>query len=252
MSSFNPSESTVGQNIDRGMDLFRRAHVGDAAAVAGTTPRRVLLVLDGSGQDKCSVPLAAHLKARFGCELFVADARETDPAAEKCEAVAADLAARPLARTPGESFEQILAAVESSGCDLALTPCPFGREPESVGPHSAGLTTDMLLARSPVPLLVIRWPFPVDLPDDGVVGGWDASAANPFAKIVITVVGENDAARPAAGWACGLVTERGGVALELILEDEFYENVRAAAARTGPGRRHLARAAHAGLAQRVR
>ncbi len=233
MSSFNPSESTVGQNLDRGMDLFRRAHVGDVAPLRPLTPRNVLLVLDGSRQDACSAPLAAYLKARFGCTLHVADARESDRSDAKSLEVADELRARALPRTAGESYEQILAAIASSGCDLAIVPCPFGREPESVGPHSAGLTTDMLLARCPTPMLIVRWPFPVkpffiDDPEEGSGEFPAAGGASPFAKIVVTVVGENDAARPAAAWACGLVSAGGGVHLELMLEEEFYQNVRAA------------------------
>ncbi|MFH5805764.1 hypothetical protein [Alienimonas sp. DA493] len=233
MSSFDPSESTVGQNLDRSMDLFRRAHVGDAAPVRPTTPRRALLVLDGSGQDACSAPLAAYLKARFGSELFVADARENDRTDAKAVEVAAQLHAKALPRSEGESYEQILAAVERTGCDLAIVPCPFGREPESVGPHSAGLTTDMLLAQCPVPLLVVRWPFPVkpyfkDNPEQGSGEFPAAGGASPFAKIVVMVVGENDAARPAAEWATGLVAPGGSLNLELLLEEEFYQNVKAA------------------------
>ena len=231
MSSFDPSESTVGKNLDRGMDLFRRAHVGDAAAVRPVTPRSVLLALDGSGQDACGIPLAAHLKARFGCAVSVVDAREADPADDRSLDVAEQLGGKALPRLDGESFEQILAAVQRSDCDLIITPCPFGREPESVGPHSAGLTTDMLLARSPVPLLVVRWPFPVKpynvgAPEEGS-GEFPASAgASPLAKIGMTLIGENEAARSAAGWACGLVSEGGSVSLELLLEEEFYQNVR--------------------------
>ena len=230
MSPFDPSESSVGRNLDQGMDLFRRAHVGDAAPVVAVTPASVLVVLDGSGQDACSVPLAAHLKARFGCELAVADARETDAAADACERAAADLSATPLPRTEGESYEQILAAVDRSGCDLLITPCPFGREPESVGPHSAGLTTDMLLARCPVATLVVRQPFPVPPPAAG--GG----PASPFAKLVVTLIGENSAARTAAGWACGLVSGGGSIGLELLLEREFYENVREVLMQLDPDR----------------
>lgn len=232
MSSFVPSESSVGWNLDRGLNLFRKAHVGDAAAVAPLAPARLLAVLDGSRQDATTVGLARHLKARFGCAVSVADARETpdgtpgDPAA--AEAAAADLStpgapAVALPRTAGESYRRILDAVGAAGCDLAVVPCPFGREPEDVGPHSAGLTTDMLLAQCPVPLLVVREPFPVG-------GGNDNEAGDPpFGKIAVVLIGENAAARTACGWACGLAETAGGrpnLDLELLLEEEFFENVR--------------------------
>ena len=227
MSSFVPSENSVGRNLDRGVNLFRKAHVGDAAAVAPRTPRHVLAVLDGSRQDGTTVGLARHLKARFGCGVSVTDSRETpdgspgDPAA--AEAAAAGLGAAALPRTAGESYRRILDAVAESGCDLAVVPCPYGREPEETGPHSAGLTTDMLLAQSPVPLLVVREPFPVGGSND------DAAGDPPFGKIAVVLIGENAAARAACAWACGLAETAGGrpnLGLELLLEEEFFENVR--------------------------
>ena len=164
--SIRPRAASAGTSI-RGWTCSAGPTSATPPRSCPSPPASVLVVLDGSGQDACSVPLAAHLKARFGCELAVADARETDAAADACERAAADLSAAPMPRTEGESYEQILAAVDRSGCDLLITPCPFGREPESVGPHSAGLTTDMLLARCPVPMLVVRQPFPVAPPAAG-------------------------------------------------------------------------------------
>ncbi|MEM9703155.1 MAG: hypothetical protein AAF907_12000 [Planctomycetota bacterium] len=221
------------------MDLFRRARVGDAAPIRPTAPRNVLLTLDGSGQDACSKPLAAYLKARFRCDLNVLDARESDRANTTALAVAEELRAKAVPRLEGESDQQILAAIDRTGCDLAIVPCPFGREPQSVGPHSAGLTTDLLLARSPAPLLVVRWPFPVkpffeDEPEAGSGEFPAAGGASPFSKITMTLVGENDAARPAAAWAAGLVAAGGGVQLELLLEEELYQAVKAALVQLDP------------------
>ena len=232
MPPFDPSETAVGRDLDRGLNLFRKAHVGDAAAVPVLTPGHVLAVLDGSAQDRCTLGLARHLKARFGCRLSVADAREADPpattspaaaaAAVSLEEAAASLGATPLARTAGESYERTLAAVEASGCDLVIVPCPYGREPAGPGRDSAGLTTDMLLARCPVPLLIVREPFEVG------ENNADGSAGDPpFGKVCVVLIGENAAARAACGWACGLVGgPHADVDLELLLEEEFFENVR--------------------------
>ena len=224
MPSFDPSAGDVGADIDRGVGLFERARVGDAAPVEPITPARVLAVLDGSTQDACTLGLTARLKARFGAAVLVADARTTDAGAGPGETVAAGLGGTALPRTGGESHDQILAAVEASGCDLVIVPCPFGRDLENVGPDSAGTVIDVLLARCPVPLLIVREPFEVS-PDASGTGG-----AAPFGRVAVLLIGENAAARRAAGWACGLtgggVGQPGAVRLTLVLEREFYENVR--------------------------
>ena len=159
MASFDPSESAVGEDLNRGVNLFRKAHVGDAAPVPVRAPGHVLAVLDGSGQDACTLGLARHLKDRYGCRVSVADARESDDAVAPAENAAADLGGAVVPRSAGASSEQILAAAERSGCDLTIVPCPFGRESEGAGPQSAGPTADVLLARCPTPMLVVREPF---------------------------------------------------------------------------------------------
>ena len=233
MSSFVPSETAVGRDLDRGVNLFRKAHVGDAAPVAPIVPRRVLAVLDGSGQDATTVGLARHLGARFGCALFVADGREMSdgppPAADDAvPRAAADLGATALPPTAGASDRRVLDAIAASGCDLAIVPSPCGREPGGAGPRSAGETTDLLLARSPVPLLLVREPFPVG--GGGAGNGAGDGGDPPFGKIAVILIGENAAARAACGWACGLAETAGGwpnLDLELLLEEEFFENARA-------------------------
>jgi hypothetical protein len=63
-----------------------------------------------------------------------------------------------------------------------------------------------------VPLLVVRESY--DLSEQ------------PFARIVMVLVGENEAAQLAARWAAGLVAPGGELELILLLETETYENVR--------------------------
>ncbi len=111
----------------------------------------------------------------------------------------------------GESYEQILAAIQSSECDLVVVPSPFGRDLDKVGSASTGTVIDVLLARAPVPLLVIRQPYD---PEDV-----------PFERVSMVLIGENEAAQSAACWTAGMVAPQGHIELLLILEREVLENV---------------------------
>ena len=226
---FEPSTHRVNEGLDLSLDLFRRAKVGDAAELTPAVPRHVLVVLDGSGQDACSAALGAYLRDRFGCRLSVADAREHDAAADYAGRTAGECGGTAVPRFEGSGQKQVLESIAHTGCDLAVVPCPCGHEAAALDGDSAGTIVDVLLARSPVPLLIIRHPFPVPpyRPDGGpdAAGGTDAPP-DPFRHVVMVLIAENDAARAAASWAVGLVGRGGDVGLTLLLEDEFYENVR--------------------------
>ncbi len=224
---FEPFERDVDRDVEESMSLFRRAQIGD---VAGIEPRRaghVLLVLDGSAQDDLSIRFAQHLHEHMGARLSVVDARETAEGNSLAAEQGSMLAATVLDRQTGESFDQILAGIDRSQCDLVILPCPYGRNLESVGPDSVGTVIDVLLSRSPVPLLVVREPYQPD--------------GNLFDSIVIGLIGENEAAHRAAEWAVGLRQAVGQLQLVLMLETEFYENVRDLLATVAPEQRFDAR-----------
>ena len=127
--------------------------------------------------------------------------------------VVKSLGAQAEPKTSSDSFTQILTATDHSKCDLLITPCPYGRDLEAVGPDSAGTVIDVLLARSPVPILVVRKPY--------------ESQEDLFHQIVMILTAENEAAPDAATWATGLIAPKGLFHLVLVLEREMYENIAA-------------------------
>jgi hypothetical protein len=208
-----PSEREVDQALAASMKMFERVQLGEVAPLEPRRPERMLLALDGSSQDATSIAIAAKLRERFSAEVSVlaacTDARQVAAGAVE------KLGSGQIVTSAGEqgSFEQILAAIETSNSELVLMPCPFGRDFEQIGPDSAGTVVDVLIARSPVPLLVIREPHEVD--------------GTPFQHVAMPLVGENQAAHDAAAWGAALVAPGGRFELLLVLEDEFHENVSA-------------------------
>ncbi|MBW3598054.1 MAG: universal stress protein [Planctomycetes bacterium] len=210
---YDPSERKIDRDVEESMRLFQRSQVGEAAPLAPLQPKRVLVAADGSSQDATSIAVADRLRKRFGCELAVLDARDSaagDDLTNKLTAGLQDV--EQLTKPSGESFEQILSAAESWKCDLLILPCPYGRDFEKVGADSAGTVLDVLLARSPIPLIAIRRPFEPE--------------AAPFQRVVFSLWRENEAAVLAASWAAGMIAPGGHLRLELVLEEEFYENIR--------------------------
>jgi hypothetical protein len=195
------------------MDLFSRARVGSVAPIDPRRPETVLVALDGSTQDGLSIAIAGNLRERFGCAVAVVDAREGDPPDELAAQVARSLGGRAVPKTPDDSFAQILSAVDQSKCNLLITPCPYGRDLESVGPDSAGTVIDVLLARSPVPLIVVRKPY--------------EPQGEMFRRVHMILTVENELAPSAAAWAAGLIASKGSFQLSLVLEREMYQNIHA-------------------------
>jgi hypothetical protein len=169
--------------------------------------------VDGSSQDKLGVAFAQQCHDRFGSTLSVVDARENEDSDAFTEEVANRLGGQSVAKPSGDSFDQILAAVHEVQCDLLITPCPYGRDLESVGPNSVGTVIDVLLARCPVPILVIRQPY--------------EPQGEVFQKVRMVLSAENEAAEDAAAWATGFVAPQGSLQLWLELEQEMYENMAA-------------------------
>jgi hypothetical protein len=182
------------------------------APIEPQSPRKLLVTLDGSAQDAMSLAVADALRSRFGCALEVLDGRDWVQSNELAEQAAQSLGAQALDKQEGDSYEQILAAVQRSQSDLAIVPSPFGRDLEKVGSDSTGTVVDVLLARSPVPLLIVRQVYDLE--------------KQPFQRAVMVLIGENEAAPAAARWMTGLIDSQGRIELLLVLEDEVLENVR--------------------------
>ncbi len=209
---FEPTEREFDDDVQRSMNMFERARVGDVPAVEPLIPQRLLLALDGSSQDAMGQRIAQQVRRRFDGDLTVVDGRESEESDTLMEQVAEDLNARALPKLSGENYEQILAAIDQSKCDLLIVPCPFERDFAKVGTDSIGTVIDVLVSRSSVPLLVVRESYEI--------------SAEPFSRVSMVLVGENEAAQLAARWATGLVAAGGTLELTLLLETEIFENVR--------------------------
>jgi len=212
---FEPTQRDVDHDVGVFMKMFERAQVGEVAPVVPARFQSALLVLDGSSQDDLSIRFARLLKESFGCRLSVLDARENISANDLAEQVAGSLGGSPLPKSSGDDFTQILEGIGACACGVVVVPCPFGRDLQAVGPDSTGTVIDVLLSRSPVPVLVVRKPYAAD-------GGL-------YDRVQLVLIGENEAAPAAAAWAAAFASSAPSghaVQLRLILEEEFYENIR--------------------------
>lgn len=209
--------SDLSREVDASMRMFEKSQTGDAPGVTPIKPSRVLLVLDGSGQDATAIAAAETLRERFNVETLVLDARDHDGDSQPHEDLTGPViekvsGARPIQRSEGESYEAILAALAAHSVDLLIVPCPFGRDFEKVGTDSAGTVIDVLLSRCPCPLLVIRR---------------SDQRLDACSRTVSVIVGaECDVELKAAAWAFGLAAEHATVTLNLVVEKEHYENIR--------------------------
>ncbi len=213
---FEPTQRQVDTNLEKSMAMFQRAEIGKVPALEPLQPKRVLLVLDGSTQDELGGGIVVRLKQRLDCQVAILDLSPefTDTAQGTAPQWAQKLAAETLSLEQPEPYERILAAIAEWKAGLVVVPCPLGRDFDSIGADSTGTVIDVLLARSPVPVLATRAPFH---PEGDV-----------FSRLRMMLFGENEAAPIAARWAVGLVHPAGSLELVLIVEEEFYENVREA------------------------
>lgn len=206
--------SDLDRDVDASMRMFERSQIGPAATITPIKPARVLLVLDGSGQDDASIAAASFLRDKFNVETLILDAR--DPTAE-----GEDLAptrvnevsgSRPIRRKSDDSYDAILEALKEHSVDLVIVPCPFGRSFENVGVDSAGTVIDVLLSRCATPLLVIRR---------------DDQRLRDCVGLVSMIVGsECDVEGRGAAWAFGLAEPKATVTLNLVIDHEQFENIR--------------------------
>ncbi|QEG34874.1 hypothetical protein [Bythopirellula goksoeyrii] len=213
---FEPTQREVDNTLEQSMAMFQRAEVGEVPALEPRKPGRILLVLDGFAQDELGIGIVDRLRQRLGCQVAILDLGTAKSTSKHISIPDWSEQLDPDSISPDqpEPYEKILAAVSDWQAELALVPCPFGRDFESIGSDSTGTVIDVLLARSPVPVLTTRAPF--------------HPKGDVFSRMRIMLFGENEAAAMAARWSVGLVHPEGSLELVLIVEEEFYENVREA------------------------
>src|SRR6056297_206677 len=146
---YEPEDGSLDRDVDASMRMFQRSQVGPAAAIPAIRPARVLLVLDGSGQDETSVQSVTTLRERFNVETLVLDARErkaaesvqsdlvadtsqSTSAANSISAAKSISGARPITAKGDQAYDMILDAVAGHQLDMVIVPSPFGRSFEKV------------------------------------------------------------------------------------------------------------------------
>ncbi len=224
MSTGPESDDELHREVDASMRMFEKSRVGQAAAIPLVKPSRVMLVLDGSPQDETGIDAAAYLRERFDTETLILDARdkaegdETDLAPDRAPRVSGS---RPIKRQEGDSYDSILHALSEHQVDLLIVPCPYGRSFEDVGTDSAGTVIDVLLSRCSTPILVIRR---------------DDQKLRECVNEVSMILGDEcDVENRAAAWAFGLAGPSASVILNLVIEQEQFENIRSIFEAMQPG-----------------
>ena len=211
---FEQSKRQVDSDLARSMNLFERSEVGQVTPIAPKRPTNILLALDSSSQDLTAIDFARELRDRHGCDLHgLVFSRFSDATPDSNSMTGlSDLGIEPIANDDRENFEQVLEAVHQTEADLLVLPCPFGRDFDSVGGDSTGTVIDILVARCPIPFLVVRKPFE------------SSSPALDHVRLILT--DENAAATTAAASAVGLLNNNAKMELLLLIEASYFENVR--------------------------
>ncbi|GIW70775.1 MAG: hypothetical protein KatS3mg102_0317 [Planctomycetota bacterium] len=209
----DPSEA---RELEESMRAFEAALAPPEVVLPEPVLRRVVLALDGSNQDPLSEELAAAVAARTGASLHVVYAypgEAAEPARERYrEERAAQLAARGLAVSTGprpagaEPFAQLLAALEEGG-ELLVACAPYLEDFGALGHQSLGSAVEVLLQRSPVPLLLARDP--------------ERPPAELWREFLLPLVFAGPEHASAAGWALRLAPPQSGLRLLLVADTEL-------------------------------
>jgi nucleotide-binding universal stress UspA family protein len=188
--------------------------------------RTLLLALDRSNQDELTLALGSQLARRHSAEIVVtggfpdAIREEAERYLEKAQGLLSGegVKARAVWISGGECFEKILRAVSEVDADLVILPSPYFRELESLGEDSIGTNLEVLLSRSPVPLLVVREPT------------YEASAV--LNRISLAIFDDSPLGRASAEWA--LLLSRGSrLRVLALVEEEFVEIMERVVAKEG-------------------
>jgi nucleotide-binding universal stress UspA family protein len=176
----------------------------------------LLLALDRSNQDGLAISLAAYLATRHSARVVVTGgfADDLKHEAEQYMTEVEDrlrsggVEVESLWAEGEESFGKILWAIDRTSPDLLILPSPYFRDLESLGEDSIGTNLDVLLSRSPIPLLVVRHP--------------SLEASKVMRRILLAVFDDSPLSRAAAGWAL-LLAREARLDTIAIVEEEFVE-----------------------------
>ncbi len=205
----------VERIVEEQVEAFEEALLGKLGLEVPKV-ETILLALDRSNQDELVTTLGRVLSQRLSASLVVtggfpealADEAEKYVSEVRQRLKAAGSDARVLWPTGEESFDKILRTVDEAEAELLVLPAPYFRELESLGAESVGTNMDVILARSPIPVLVVRGPEPQ--PEE-VLGHLHLAVfdGSPLSKL-------------AAEWAI-LLAKEGRLDTLAVVEEEFVE-----------------------------
>lgn len=127
------TDEHILHDLQREIAGFAAARIDAPVRIERPKIARILLARDGSDQDATATAVTAALAANSG-----APVKELSP-------------------PPAKAADVLLAEARSD--DLLVLPCPFGADYEAVGSVSLAPTLDVLLARSPCAMLLVRGPI---------------------------------------------------------------------------------------------
>ncbi len=189
-------------DFNRSIGRFEAALTAREPDIPEPGVRRLLLAVDGSNQDSTARKLAellargrqAPVSVLFAYEGPANPSREDHTNRVVAELQDAGVQARAVPRAPEadprRSYDRILAAVAEQECDLVVVPAPYLDDFTELGRDSVGTNLDLLMARSSVPLLVVREPN-----DD---------PAECFDQVLLPITPYEPPIVPAASWALHL------------------------------------------------
>ncbi len=131
--------------IDENIHLFERT-LRTRVEIPEVQAARVLALLDGSNQQDTVRALAESIAARLGAECRI-------------HSLSAGGEGAPLTDDRDRLPFEILELVEREDFGLVVLPTPFLEDYLSLGAASLGVVADVLLARSPVPMIHVREPI---------------------------------------------------------------------------------------------
>lgn len=206
----------VERVVEEHMEAFQEA-LGERVELARPTVSSILLALDRSNQDELVLALGRRLAHRWDARVVITGGFPDEEEEiswsyleEAQKRLNRDVDAEAYWTAGEESFDKILRAIEEREVDLVVLPAPYLRDPESLGEDSVGTNLDVLLTRSPVPLLVVRWP---DVGPDEALG-----------NVTLVVFDSDPWSRRSAEWALALARE-GALRTLAFVDAEFVELV---------------------------
>ncbi len=206
-------------DLKESMIRFEAAMQAQKVSIKEPEPKSILLAIDGSNQDPTAIGLAAALAEARSLPLHLTYAYEgpVDSAKDAyLDEQTRTLTERGIktshSKASGRSYDQILEVAQAESSDLIVVCAPYLEDIGELGDESIGTNLDLLMSRSPVPLLVVRQPkddpaalsqsvlLPLGAPraDDGRVAGWAVWLAGHGGSIRVLIVADA-AALQAAG-----------------------------------------------------